>query len=268
MTPNKEGHFNITFTGMKKGYAPAKSTYSVYAEKILYVFFKAVGSDGKELHVNSLVKADGISKNFVTPHQDEFRPQFVNMEFPATLEAGEDGYQLDHVKFGDQKLSSGIIEQMYVDGDTTIVAQYQRMIKIQAENAIGGGYYPYGATVTLSVPPKDKALFFVREVFDHWEGAPYSTDVVILIAKENISVKAVLRKDYSFLMLVFGIVMTAIIYFKFVWNKGVNLSWYVHKFAITEKIPKISSLKMILKKSKSKHKVLQSGDADRKEIDF
>ncbi|MGQ0772755.1 MAG: hypothetical protein ACT4NT_08310 [Nitrososphaerota archaeon] len=268
VTPNREGHFNITFTGTKNGYAPAKSTYSVYAEKIFDVFFNAIGSDGKELHVNSLVKVDGMSKNFVTPHQSELRPQFVNAEFPATFEAGEDGYQLDHVKFGDQRLSSGTIEQVYVDGDTRIVAQYQRMIKIQAENAIGGGYYPYGATVTLSVPPKDKALFFVRDVFDHWEGAPYSADVVILIAKENMDVKAVLREDYSFLMLVFGIVMTAVIYFKFVWKKGVNLSWYVRKLAIIEKIPKMGSVKTILKKPKSKHKVLRPSDFDRKEIDF
>ncbi len=268
VTPNKEGHFNITFTGIKKGYAPARSTYSVYAEKIFDVFFNAIGSDGKELHVSSLVKVDGVSKNFVTPHRDEFRPHFVNVEFPATLETGEDGYQLDHVNFGDQRISSGIIEQVYVDDDTTVVAQYQRMIKIQAENAIGGGYYPYGTTVTLSVPPKDKALFFVRDVFDHWEGAPYSTDVVILIAKENIDVKAVLREDYSFLMLVFGIGMTAMVYFIFVWRKGINLSWYVHKLAIIEKISKVGSVKMILKKPKSRYKVLHPRYPDRKEIDF
>ncbi|MGI0004525.1 MAG: hypothetical protein ACREAX_04425 [Candidatus Nitrosotenuis sp.] len=266
ITPDREGHFNITFTGLREGYAAAKSTFAVYAEKIFSIFFNAVDSTKKELHVNSLIKTDDVTKSLATPHQHELRPQFLSVEFPETFETGQNGYQLDHVMFGDQRLTGGVINQIYVDSDTAITAQYQKMVSVQTENALGSGYYPYGTAVTLSVPPKDKALFFVREVFDHWEGISYDSDTVTLIATETIDAKAVLREDYSFLMLTCGIVLTTMSYFRFVWKRGINLHWYARKLIDTMRIPKVQKFWPALRKKNVRAQKILSNDKN--EIDF
>jgi hypothetical protein len=267
ITPDREGHFNITFTGLKQGYAAAKSTFVVHAEKIFNVFVNAIDSTKKELHVSSLIKTGGVAKSYVTPHQHEVRPQFLSVEFPETFETGQIGYQLDHVLFGEQILTDGMIDQIYIDSDTVITAQYQKMIRIQAENAVGSGHYPYGTEVTLSVPPKDRVSFFVRDVFDHWDGIPYDSDTVTLIATENIDAKAILREDYSFLMLTFGIVLTGMVYLRFVWKKGIDIYWYVRKITDIVWISKIPSfIHSLRKRNTTIKKDLQP--IDKKEIDF
>jgi hypothetical protein len=103
------------------------------------------------------------------------------------------------------------------------------MIKVDAENAHGSGFYPYGQTVVLSVLPKDKFSFLIREVFDHWEGLPYNTDSVSFVAYDDIKVRAILHDDYLFLMLVFGLGVTIMMYFKLVWRRGISPSWYIQK---------------------------------------
>lgn len=267
VTPNMEGHFNITFTGLKDGYAPARSSFAVYTEKVFTVFFNAVDSAKNELHVSTLVKTDGVAKSLVTPYQYEIRPQFLDVEFPEIFEAGQSGYRLERVEFGKNRLAGGIIDRVYVDSDTVIAAQYQKMVRVQAENAVGSGHYPYGSTVTLSVPPKDKASFFVRDVFDHWEGIPYDSETVTFVATENIDARAVLREDYSFLMLTSGTGLTAIVYFRFVWKKGLHPDWYIRRLFGKVHIPKIFSVPTLRKKPTGTQNSEQ-GDDGRNEIDF
>jgi hypothetical protein len=186
-----------------------------------------------------LVKIDDVIKTRTTPHHHEIRPQFISAEFPEEFESGQNGYRLKHVMFGEQRLTSGAFDQIYVDSDTVITAEYQKMVRVQAENALGSGHYPHGTPVVLSVPPKDRVLFFVRDVFDHWEGIPYDSDTVTLLATENIDAKAVLREDYSILMLTCGLVLTAVVYFRFVWGRGISTYWYVRKLSDALLIPKI-----------------------------
>ncbi|MEW6043445.1 MAG: hypothetical protein AB1608_04215 [Thermoproteota archaeon] len=231
ITPDREGAHDITVTALRTGYLPAKSTLQVFAENLFTVSFKAVGTDGAELHVDSQLATSEISKNFATPHMQELRPQFVSVKFPETFEVGADGYRLQRIEFDDRIMDADSISSMYVDSDTQVLARYQRMIRVNAENAVGGGFYPYGSTVTLSVPPKDKASFFVRDVFDHWVGLPHDSDTVTFVATKNVDVKAVLREDYTFLMLSFALPISAMIYFRFVWKKGLDLLWYVSRFA-------------------------------------
>lgn len=229
ITPDRQGHHNLTVTALKSGYLPAKNSLQIFAENLFTVSFEAVGTDGNELHVNSNLVTPEISKSFATPHKQELRPQFVSVKFPNTLEVGTDGYQLQHIEFDGRIANADTIPSLYVDSNTNILALYQRMIRINAENAIGGGFYPYGSTVTLSVPPKDRALFFVREVFDHWIGLPADSDIVTLNATQNIDAKAMLREDYTFLMISMALPISVMIYFRFIWRKGLDLLWYARK---------------------------------------
>jgi hypothetical protein len=141
------------------------------------------------------------------------------------------------------------------------------MVWIQAENAVGSGHYPYGSTVTLSVPPKDKVSFFVREVFDRWEGITYDSETVTFVATENIDARAVLRDDYSFLMLICGTGLTAIVYFRFVWKRRLRPDWYMCRLFGKMRIPKIFSMPELRKKP-TKIQNPESSNGGKKEIDF
>ena len=229
ITPDKEGYFNVTFTALKKGYTASKNTFSVYAEKIVNVEFIALGSDGKELNIGNQIEIGNVSKSIVTPYQSEFKSQFLKSQFPPDVVVGNRGYRLNNVAFADQEFPDGKINNVYLNKDTRIIAKYDRMIKVDAENAQGSGFYPYGKTVVLTVLPKDKFSFLVRQVFDHWEGLPYDTDNVSFVASDDIKAKAVLHDDYLFLMLVFGVGVTIMMYFKLVWKRGISPSWYVQK---------------------------------------
>ncbi|HXG73659.1 MAG TPA: hypothetical protein VNK44_02410 [Candidatus Nitrosotenuis sp.] len=239
VTPDRQGLHNLTVTALKTGYMPAKSTLQIFSEDLITISFEAAGTDGSKLHVNTKLATAEISKSFATPHVQELRPQFVSVGFPATVEVGTDGYQLQHIEFDGRVANSDAIQSLYVDSNTSILALYQRMVRISAENAVGGGFYPYGSTVTLSVPPKDKVLFFVREVFDHWIGLPYDSDTVTLNATHNIDAKAVLRDDYTILMLSFAVPISSVIYFRFVWRKRLDLLWYVRKLAESTRLGQI-----------------------------
>ena len=229
VTPDKEGHFVITFTAFKKGYTPSKNIFEVNAEKIVNVWFRAFGSDGKEINVENQIEVGNTTKNIVTPYQGEFKSQFLRSQFPFNVVIGNHGYQLNRVIYEDQEFPDGKINNVYLDKDSQVIARYDRMVRIDVENAMGSGFYPYGKTVELSVPPKDKFLFLIREVFDHWDGMPYNTNSVSFIATNDISAKAVLREDYSLLMLLAGCVISAITYFRFVWKEGINLLWHMKK---------------------------------------
>lgn len=255
VTPDKEGYFNIIFTVFKKGYIPSKNAFSVYAEKIVNVGFKAIGSDGEELNIENQIEIGNLSKSIVTPYQGEFKSQFLKSQFPPNVIIGNHGYHLNNVAFADQEFPDGKINNMYLDRDAQIVARYDRMIKIDAENALGAGFYPYGKTVILSVPAKDKLSFLIREVFDHWEGIPYYTDNVSFVASDDVKAKAVLHDDYLFLMLVFGFGISGMMYLKFIWKKGISLSWYIQKFTNVLKIinfDKSNFKEENMKKSESK----------------
>ena len=227
--PDKEGYFVITFTAFKKGYAPTKNTFAVNAEKIVSVWFRAFGNDGKEINIENQIEIGNTTRNIVTPYQGEFKSQFLKSQFPLKTRIGNYGYQLNRVIFGDQVFLDGKINNMYLDKDSQIIAKYDRMVRIDVEDATGAGFYPYGQMVILSVPPKDKFLFLIREVFDHWEGIPYNTSSVSFIASNDINAKAILREDYSFLMLLVGCGISAVTYFRFVWKKGISLLWYMRK---------------------------------------
>jgi hypothetical protein len=266
ITPNIEGNFNITVTALKKGYGDARATFAVNAEKIFKIVVNAVDSTGEALRVYSTIKADGFSKNHVTPHEYEVRPQFISVEFPETFETGQIGYRLDHVVLNGQRTTNSAVEQIYIDSETAITAGYQKLVRIQAENALGSGHYPYGTAVTLSVPPKDRALFFVRDVFDHWEGISYDSDTVTLIATDNIDAKAILREDYSILMLTCGAALTVAVYFRYVWKKGISPFWYAHKLGDRMRISGVLALWQRLTRKVRKPK--QTPMPHKGEIDF
>jgi hypothetical protein len=254
--PDREGRYDIRFTAAKHGYAPATGSFFVLAEKFVNLAIKAVASDGAELNIGQSLEIGNLTKSIVTPYEEEIRPQFLAARFPSEFVVGNKGYQLVNVAFEDQKIEDGKISNLYLSKNTEIVASYQRTIKIDAENAHGSGFYPYGQTVVLSVPPKDKFSFLIRDVFDHWEGLNHTTDHVAFAATHDIKAKAVLREDYTFLTLIISGAASLFLYNNFVRKRGLNLLFYVDRLNLPD-FGKI--LKLIVKKPKPK---IQQDDSD------
>jgi hypothetical protein len=230
ITPNREGNHNITFTALKQGYAPARNSFSTFIEKFVNLTLRAVASDGADLNIGQTIRLGNISKVIVTPHQEETKPQFLEIKFPSDFVVGNKGYQLEGVIFEDQKVADGKINNIFLGKNTDIIARYQRMVKIDVENAQGSGFYPYGKTVILSVPPKDKFFFLIRDIFDHWEGLEQTTDNVSFVATKDISAKAVLREDHTFLTLLLTSGASLFLYNNFVRRKRISLSFYFERF--------------------------------------
>ncbi len=229
MAPDIEGRYNITFTATKLGYLPSEKSFTVFAEKFVSIILKAVGSDARELNVGRVLALDNVTTGIVTPYESEIKPQFVALNFPLEHTEGNAGYKLDHVVYEGQKITDGSIRNVFLNKDTEVVAHYTRMVKIEAQNAEGSGYYPYGQTVTLRAPPKEKFSIFVRDVFDHWEGIDESSEVAVFLATKDVRTQAVFREDYTFLMLAVACAVSLVLYYKFVKKRGISVKFYVDK---------------------------------------
>lgn len=225
--PNKEGKYNVTFIATKKGFASSKVVFPMFVEKLFNMSIKAVGSDGNELNIRQQIQLGNITKSIVTPINEEVKPQFLELIFPTDFVVNNRGYQLSEVIVGDERIFNGKISNLFLNKNTQIIAHYDRMVRIEAENAHGSGFYPYGQQVTLIVEPKDKILFFIREVFDGWEGINSTADHVIFVATEDVKIKAILKEDYTFLMLTIALFISIVFYINFVKHKGLDLRFYL-----------------------------------------
>lgn len=250
ITPDKEGHHNLTFTAIKSGYIPATKSFSIFVEKFVNLTLSAIASDGAELNMGLPIKIGNTTKIVVTPYQAEVRPQFFEMGFPEDFVTVNKGYKLDHVVIGEQKIGNGKITNLFLDENADIRANYQRMVKIEVENAEGSGFYPYGHTVVLYAPPRDKVSFLVRDVFDHWDGLDYTSDRVTLVATQDVTARAVLREDYTFLMLIITGIALLFFYNNFIKRKGVSLAFYFEQLNLLRVVKIIKSRLQV----KTKHK--------------
>ncbi len=256
ITPDKEGYFNVTFTGIKQGYKTANITFGLFAEKIIELLIKATGSDGNELNIAQTVSIGNVTSTAITPYSAEIKPQFFKTKLASQVDVGNKGYALAKVTAGDNEFSDGMMD-MFLEKDTIILAEYERMVQIDVAGAEGSGFYPYGQTVTLSVLPKDKVSFLVREVFDQWDGLPYDTEPVSFTAKEDLSASVMYRDDYSFLMLIVAAIVTATLYTTAI-RKKVNLRWEISKLTdlvksnIKIRSPKVSHIRESFEGKKKK----------------
>lgn len=247
--PDREGIFDVTVTAQKGGYAPITKSLSFEAVNLFDLAVKAVSTqDGMEIPAkHTLVISNQTINRISTPYSKELGPSAITVSFPPEQKTGDKSYSLKKILAGNEEFSEQEIE-FFLNSNTEVTAYYDRMIKVDVAGAEGSGFYPYGETVTLSVPPKDKVSFLVREVFDHWDGLPYETEPVSFTASEDISASIVYRDDYTFLMLVVAAIVTATLYTTAIRNK-VNLRWEISKLVdllrnnIKVSSPKVSHIR-------------------------
>lgn len=250
--PDREGTFDVTVTAQKGGYAPVTKSLSFEAINLFDLTVKAVSTqDGKEISAkHTLVISNQTINRVSTPYSKELGPSEITMSFPPEQKMGDRSYSLKKILAGNEEFNEQEIE-FFLNSNTEVTAYYDRMIKIDVAGAEGSGFYPYGETVTLSVPPKEKVSILVREAFDHWDGLPYETEPVSFTASEDISARVAYRDDYSFLMLVVAAIVTTVLYATAIRNK-VNLRWEASKLldllrnSIKVSSPKVSHVRRFL----------------------
>jgi len=256
--PDREGTFDVTVTAQKGGYTPVTKSLSFEAVNLFDLTVKAVSTqDGKEISAkHTLVISNQTVSKIGTPYNKELGPSEITMSFSQEQKMGDKSYSLKKIRTGNEEFFDEQVE-FFLNNNTQVTAYYDRMIKVDVAGAEGSGFYPYGETVTLSVPPKDKASFFVREVFDHWDGLPYDTEPVSFTASEDLSARIVYRDDYTFLMLVVAAILTTTLYTTAIRNK-VNLRWEISKLVdllknnIKVGSPKVSQIRESLESKKKK----------------
>ena len=244
ITPTIEGNFDVTIFSHKEGFRPITLTLHLVSKKIIDISMSAVGNDGTVLHIMPALTVNNQSIVSNTPFDQTTNAGQTHIEVPPQLSMGEKNYVLNHVDISGQRFANGRID-IFLGEDSSILANYDLMLKINATQANGGGFYPYGSTVTLNVPEKWQASFLVRQVFDHWEGGnlPFDskTNNVSFVAKENVFATAIYRSDYTYLMLVIAGPVTGI----FAMKKRNDISWYVReiKDRLEKFIPKLPAKK-------------------------
>ena len=244
--PDREGTFDVTVTAQKDGYTPVTKSLSFEAVRLFDLTVNAVSTeDGKEISAkHTLIISNQTINGINTPYKKELGPSEITMSFPPEQKTGDRIYSLKKLQTGNEEFFNKQEIEFFLDGNAEVTAYYDRMIKVDVAGAEGSGFYPYGQKVTLSVPPKDKMSFLVRETFDHWDGLPYETEPVSFTAHEDISASIVYRDDYTFLMLVVAAIVTITLYTTKIKNK-VNLRWEISKFVdLLRNNIKVSSPKM------------------------
>jgi hypothetical protein len=256
--PEREGKFDVTVTAQKDGYAPITKSLSFEAVSLFDLAVRAVSiQDGEEISAKQTIIVQNQTISRITPYNRELGTSEVTISFPLEQKTDDKIYSLKKIRIGNEEVFNKSEIVFFLNHNTEITAYYDRMIKVDVAGAKGSGFYPYGATVMLSVPPKDKVSFLVRDVFDHWDGLPYDTEPVSFTASEDISAKVAYRDDYTFLMLVIAAIITVVLYVTTIRNK-VNLRWEISKFVdllrnnVKVNSPKISHIRESLTVKKKK----------------
>lgn len=239
ITPDKPGLHSIVFVASKEGYTDSKAVFTTFAEKLVNISIKAQASDGRELNVRQQFQIGNSSRSVITPFYDEVRPELVQVSFPSDVIVGTSGYKLSRITYYNQSTSESNIRNLFLGSDVEVIADYDRMVKVVAENAQGSGFYQYGQQVVLSVPPQDKLWFLIRDVFDHWEGIEHTSEQVTFVATHDVTAKAILREDYGFLMLIASCAVSLFLYVRYIRQKGLDLGFYLRQMRF--RLPKLKN---------------------------
>ena len=160
----------MTVFAHKDGFRPISETLHLVSKKIIDVTMIAKGNDGTQLHISPTFTVNNYSIAQNTPFTTTVNAGNTEIQLPPKVILQNKNYVLHVIDIGDQSYTENKV-QTYLEDDSNIIATYDLVLSVNATDAIGGGFYSYGSTVTLNAPEKWQMSFLVRQVFDHWEGS-------------------------------------------------------------------------------------------------
>ncbi|MHB8546836.1 MAG: hypothetical protein ACYDAJ_08740 [Nitrosotalea sp.] len=235
ITPTREQNFDVTIFAHKDGFRPISETLHLVSKKIIDISMTAKGNDGTQLHISPKFIVDNHSVAQNTPFITTVNAGNADMELPPQVILQNKNYVLHMIDIGDQRYAENKV-RTYLEDDSNIIVTYDLVLSVNATDAVGGGLYPYGSTITLNAPEKWQMSFLVRQVFDHWEGTNLPFDSkknnVSFVTKGDVFATAIYRPDYTYLMLAIAGPITGI----FAMRKRSTISWYARE--INDKLDK------------------------------
>jgi|GEM_PF-1680504 len=229
LTPDREGEFEAVFTAFRDGYNTASDSVRFVVQKFVNLMINAVSTDGSSISIAANLIKGNTSKTITVPYTEEIRPQQVSIMLPKVHKVGDKDYVLTKVFTRNMEFPEGNIT-LILNDNTEINVLYEQMLRVSVENGDGSNFYPYGSAITIRAGEKDKIPFLVGEVFDHWEGglAGYNTKEVMLAVTDDINARAVLRDDYTGMMMIVAGASGFIMY-KLMIRRGISITWFMIK---------------------------------------
>ena len=208
----------LTVTASRDGYATASASATVSVQRIFSVDVGAADTDGRRLYIPFEMTAGGVPHNNLrTPYHTDLEPKRIRITFSEEVSSDGAGYVLESVRVND-KDTDGTGPDVFLDGDIEVAATYGRVVLVSVTDGTGSGVYRYGDIVRVSAPDMDRVSFLVRDVFDGWVGleqlrdvslSQLSSSVLEFAATEDMDITATYREDYTYLMAVVLVPLSA-----------------------------------------------------------
>ena len=206
ITPTRENNGTINIIGEKKGYGTESHSVNISAIHEVNLSARAEAG-GRSLALEpeiTNIEGDGaVDPPYTGP------PIYVRVAYPIEhVTTTGDGYLFTGVEI-DGEFEAVPEFEKYVDKDVRMVGQYERQIFINIADAEGSGVFRTGDEIHIRAPDKPKLLFFITDVFSHWEGdlSGRGPGPFVLIAEKDLNARAVYVEDHSTWM---GLVFVAV----------------------------------------------------------
>lgn len=207
VTVDREGQSRLSVTAERDGYAPASADASVSGRLVHGLEVTATDSRGNRIHPEFSVAA-GERWSALAPYAAELPPGPVTVEFPPEHRESGRGYALSAVLVDGSRAGPGALE-LDLSGDVGVTAVYERRVLVSVEGGLGSGTYGEGEEVRVSAPDRPVLWFLVREVFERWEGLDSDSAEAAFAASQDVSIRAVYREDWTYLLLALGAPLAA-----------------------------------------------------------
>lgn len=258
ITPNSEDNGTIRISGGKQGYVIERNEVSLSAIHEIN-FDTRSESDGKIIAAAPEVTDVGDDSKVDVPYVGP--PVFVHVKYPIEyVSSVGEGYLFRGAEINGSPIDLSEFE-LNIDKDVRVIGNYERQIFIDIVDADGSGVYRTGDEAYVYAPDREKFLFFITDVFSHWEGdlAGRGPGPFTIIAENDLYSKAVYVEDHSVWM---GIVLAAVaaVAVLSIFRKSDRLKWMFSGLSGLNKMkPKM--------KMKKKKKIMKASEFEQEAAD-
>ena len=198
MLAEKSESAQITVTASRDGYRNVSISETIRVDEIFSLDVSTTGS-GDRLSVPFDVIIGNATATARSPYYAELEPDNISIILPDKVTIQDRGYSLDSAHVNGESMDGGRIDT-YLTHDIAVTADYRQEILVDVVDGEGSGVYGRGELVTVYAPDRERLSFLIRDTFDHWIGMDDKSARASFVADSDITVMAVYREDYTYLM--------------------------------------------------------------------
>ena len=245
LLPDEVGEQELTVVVTAPGYTQYQEVVTIQVNNEVTVGVRAFDGDGRLLGIEASLQGVDADYAGITPYRHEFEQEDVTVSFPQTIQYGGNGYA-----FVESKLDNGGTVETLLDSSiaftpanpSEVSALYKQVVVVEVVNGLGSGLYDIGEAVTIEAPERDVFVFLVREVLDTWTSDselpdPFSS-MIVLVPEDDITVEAIYRTDYTYMVLLIGAAGAAMIFMVF----RSNNTYMLRMGQLTDSVSRLAGL--------------------------